>query len=87
MFMRKFRSLELENDCFNPFEVHDNSELLKESLNEIDRRNLRRGYKNTEDPINLVFESIEQTSLKTLAKDFIQEGFSDLIVFISKLCK
>lgn len=82
--MNKFRKFNLE-DSYNPFEFHDNSKILKESLDEIDNKSIRLKYKNTEDPINLVFESIQQTSLKTLTKDFIQESFSDFIIFVSKL--
>ncbi len=76
-----------DNDDYNPFVVKDNSKLLRTSLNEIDKRSIRFRYKNTEDPINLVFNSIEETSLSTLTKDFIQESFSDLVIFISRLCK
>ena len=78
---------DIENDYINPFEVRDNSELLRNTLNEIDHKNIRCSFKNTEDPINLAFQSIEQTSLKTLTKDFIKEGFSDIVSFISKICK
>ena len=83
--MRNFSNYDTEN--YNPFEIKDNSNLLRSCLNEIDKKSIRFRYKNTEDPINLVFNSIQETSLSTLTKDFIQESFSDLIIFISKLCK
>ena len=85
--MRKFSSLNIDSEYINPFEVRDNSELLRTTLNEIDQKNIRCTYKSTEDPINLAFQSIEQTSLKTLTKDFIKEGFLDIISFITKICK
>ena len=85
--MSKLTTLNLDDDIINPFEVHDNFELLRNSLDEIDKRNIRSRYKTTEDPINLAFESIDQTSLSTLTKDFIREGVIDFISFISRICK
>lgn len=71
----------------NPFEIQNDLKKLRANLDEIDSRSIRLKFKNAEDPINLAFESIENTSVKTLAKDFIKEGFTDMISFITKICK
>ena len=76
-----------ETYAYNPFETVDNSELLFANLNKIDEKNIRCKFKNTQDPINLAFDTIENTSLKNLTKDFITEGFSDMISFITSICK
>ncbi len=81
------RAQELFEDEFNPFEVKDNSALLKEALTKIDQRDIRTKFKATSDPINLAFETLENASLKSLAKDFITESFSDIADFIIKICK
>ena len=83
-FQRQANLLEEE---FNPFVVVDKSDILKSNLAEIDKRNIRSTFKATEDPINYVFESFENTSLKTLAKDFVKEGFSDIISFVSNIMR
>ena len=85
--MKKARKIVENEAVFNPFEKRDYSEALKKSLNDIDNRNIRLKFKNTEDPIKLVFDSIDQTSLSTLTKDFIQESFTDLVSFISRMCR
>ena len=72
-------------ETFNPFEVVDNSEKLRSNLNEIDNRNIRCRFKATEDPIQYVFDSFDNTSLKTLAKDFVRESFSDVVSFITNI--
>ena len=84
--MAKFqnRSL-LMQESFNPFEVVDNSEVLRANLNEIDNRNIRCKFKATEDPIRYVFDCFDNTSLKTLARDFVKESFSDMVSFISNI--
>lgn len=71
----------------NPFEIQNHSKELMSNLNEIDSRSIRAKFKNTADPINLAFQSIENSSVKTLAKDFVRESVSDFISFISKICK
>ncbi len=75
----------LMEETFNPFEVVDNSEKLRSNLNEIDNRNIRCRFKATEDPIQYVFDSFDNTSLKTLAKDFVRESFSDVVSFITNI--
>ena len=75
----------LMEETFNPFEVVDNSEKLRSNLNEIDNRNIRCRFKDTEDPIQYVFDSFDNTSLKTLAKDFVRESFSDVVSFITNI--
>ena len=75
----------LMEETFNPFNPVDNSELLKSNLNEIDSRNIRSRFKATQDPIQYVFESFDNTSLKTLAKDFVKESFSDIVSFVSNI--
>ncbi len=72
---------------FNPFEVKNNFGLLKETLTKIDERDIRTKFKSTSDPINLAFETLENQSLKSLAKDFITESISDFADFITRICK
>lgn len=81
------RAKELFQDEYNPFEVRDNSALLKETLSKIDERDIRTKFKATSDPINLAFETLENQSLKSLAKDFITESLSDIADFITRICK
>lgn len=84
--MARFQNrAKLMEETFNPFEPVDNSEVLKSNLNEIDARSIRSTFKATEDPIQYVFESFENTSLKTLARDFVKEGFCDIISFVSNM--
>ncbi|MBQ8475643.1 hypothetical protein IJ531_01120 [bacterium] len=71
----------------NPFLKQDNSEALMKSLASIDSRDIRCKFKNTEDPITLAFQTIEETSLKSLAKDFVKESFYDFISFVGDICK
>ena len=72
---------------YNPFNPVDNSELLKKNLNKIDSKSIRYKFKGTTDPISYAFESIDSIPLKTLARDFVTEGFSDIISFVSKVLK
>lgn len=81
------RAQELFLDEFNPFEVKDNSSLLKETLTKIDEKDIRTKFKATSDPINLAFETLENASLKSLAKDFVTESLSDIADFITRICK
>lgn len=74
-------------DTFNPFEIYVDHEALKSDLNDIDKRDIRTRFKNTQDPINLAFDSFNNVPLKTLAKDFVKESFTDLVSFVSKICK
>ena len=83
---RKVNLQNLEND-YNPFEAHQNTDALVENLNEIDKCSIRTKFKATQDPINLAFEAIENTSLKTLARDFVKESFYDLVSFVTDICK
>ncbi|MBQ8634717.1 hypothetical protein IJ425_01010 [bacterium] len=84
--MAKFqnRTLLME-ESFNPFETVDNSEILRTNLDEIDNRNIRCRFKSTEDPIKYVFDSFDNTSLKVLARDFVKEGFSDIVSFVTNI--
>ncbi len=84
--MARFQKrVKLTEETYNPFEVVDNSEILRSNLNEIDNRSIRCRFKATEDPIQYVFDSFDNTSLKTLAKDFVKEGFFDVISFITRI--
>lgn len=74
-------------DTINPFEMQIDKDALMKNLDCIDRHQLVVKFKRTQDPINLAFETIDNVSLKYLAKDFIRESFSDMISFISKICK
>ena len=87
MSRARIRSRIVENEQINPFAVNDNTEALMKSLASIDSRDLMCKFKNTQDPINLAFETIESTSLKTLAKDFVKESFYDFFEFIKDACK
>ena len=80
-------SNDLLEDSFNPFETSFSKEQLMDSLNQIDGRNIRTKFKNAQDPINLAFDAIENTSLKKLAKDFVKESFYDIVSFVSDICK
>ena len=84
--MARFQKrVNLLEETFNPFNPIDNSEALKSNLNEIDSRSIRSTFKSTQDPIQYVFDSFDNTSLKTLAKDFVKEGFNDIISFVSNI--
>lgn len=72
-------------ETFNPFNPKDNSESLRLNLNEIDSRNIRSRFKATDDPIKYVFDSFDNTSLKTLARDFVKESFSDIVSFVTDM--
>ncbi|MBR2069614.1 MAG: hypothetical protein IJ877_07645 [Candidatus Gastranaerophilales bacterium] len=87
MIKARPRAKQETEEFINPFEVRDNSEALMKSLASIDRRDIRSKFKNAQDPITLAFESIEETSLKTLAKDFVKESFYDFISFVGDFCK
>lgn len=81
------KKISLTEETFNPFNPVDNSELLKSNLNEIDARSIRSTFKATQDPIQYVFDSFDNTSLKTLAKDFVKESFTDIVSFITNIIK
>jgi len=73
----------VKEETFNPFETKTFNEGLMKNLNKIDEKSIRAKFKNAQDPINLAFETIENTSLKTLAKDFVKETFFDFVSFIT----
>lgn len=77
----------ISEETTNPFIVQDNSEELMKTLASIDKHDIRCKFKNTSDPITLAFDTIGQTSLKTLAKDFVTESFHDFISFVGDFCK
>ena len=81
------KTLTRKVEDFNPFEVKDNSALLKETLSKIDERDIRTKFKSTTDPINVAFETLESASLKTLAKDFVKDSLLDIADFISRIYK
>ena len=81
------RQSNLMEETFNPFNVVDKSDILKSNLEEIDNRNIRSRFRATEDPIKYVFDSFDNTSLKTLASDFVKESFSDVISFITSIVR
>jgi len=81
------RKINQNEEAFNPFETKINTTALMQSLNSIDSSDFRGKFKTTKDPIAYAFQSIESAPLETLAKDFITEGLSDIIHFISKICK
>ncbi len=81
------RLQELETQEFNPFEIKDCKESLRENLDTIDNRDIRMKFKNTQDPINLAFKTIENTSLKILARDFVKETFFDFVSSVRDICK
>ena len=74
-------------ETINPFETKNNSEALMKNLASIDDRSIRCRFKNTQDPITLAFDTINETPLKTLAKDFVKESFYDFISFVGDFCK
>ncbi len=85
--MSKMQKIDLLDETFNPFNSPISQEELMENLEDLDKGNIRAKFKNTQDPINLAFEAIEKTSLKTLAKDFVKESFYDFVSFITDVCK
>ncbi len=76
-----------ETVSFNPFTATFDKEALMVNLNQIDSRDLRTRFKNTQDPITLAFKTFDNVPIKTLAKDFIKESFFDLVSFVTDLCK
>ena len=85
--MRQRANLKNSDVTINPFDVQRNLAELKSNLDEIDSKSIRFKFKNSIDPINLAFNSIESTSVQCLAKDFVRETISDFISFVSKICK
>ena len=85
--MKQKANLNYSETTVNPFEVQRNLAELKSNLDAIDSRSIRFKFKNSVDPINLAFDSIESTSVQSLAKDFVRETISDFISFVSKICK
>ena len=81
------KTAKLQETMANPFEMNCDSKELMKNLATIDKRSIRTSFKSTKDPINLAFETIENTSLKTLAIDFFREGFCDLISYVGDFCK
>jgi len=71
----------------NPFSTDVSKAALMDSLNKIDNASIMGRFKATDDPINLAFEAIDNVPLKSLAKDFVKESFSDIISFITDICK
>lgn len=74
-------------ETFNPFEIRNNSTALMESLDRIDKKSISTRFKNADDPITLAFESLENISLKVLARDFVKESFCDIVSFVTDICK
>lgn len=62
-----------------------NTSGLKETLDNIDRKNIIPSFRRTSDPINLAFSHIENKPLKVLARDFVKDTIDDAIMFISRV--
>jgi two-component SAPR family response regulator len=67
----------LFEEAINPFEVVDNSEILKSNLEEIDNRDIRCKFKATEDPIQYVFDSFEVNTFRYLVKPISREDLEN----------
>ena len=76
-----------EETTINPFSMQTDTEALMKNLSSIDSKDLRCKFKNTQDPIMLAFDTINETSLKTLAKDFVKETFYDFIACVKDIVK
>jgi len=83
----KYANNPIQDEFINPFDMKLDCKTIRENLDDIDNRQLVVRFKRTKDPINLAFETIDNISLKYLAKDFVKESFTDIVSFISKLCK
>ena len=77
----------ISEETVNPFVVKDNTEELMKKLASIDKKDIRCKFKNTSDPITLAFDTINETPLKTLARDFVKESFYDFVSFVGDICK
>ena len=85
--MKRKANRTFQEETINPFEIQNNPAELKSSFDLIDSKDIRLKFKDSTDPINLAFESIESSSVRTLAKDFVRESLSDFVSFVSKICK
>ena len=84
--LKQYRNV-FEEEVFNPFEVKDNTDSLRRTLERIDNRDIRGKFKCAQDPINIAFRRIEDISLKTLAVDFVKESFIDFVSYVKDVCK
>ena len=71
----------------NPFEVHNNTSLLIQKLDEIDSNDLRCKFKSAQDPINIAFQSIEDAPLDKLAKDFVKDTIFDFVSMVKEFIR
>ncbi len=81
------RKVEQKEKIYNPFDNSVDTLKLMSELETIDKKDIRTKFKATSDPIHLAFQTIENTPLKTLAKDFVKESFMDFAEFITSICK
>lgn len=69
-------------DTISHFEDIDN---LVETLDDIDKRNIRTIFKQAKDPVYLAYEHIDRQPLNKLAKDFVKETAMDFVEFVAKI--
>ena len=58
---------------------------LKENLDNLDRTNIRTGFKQASDPVYLAFDYIDSKPLAKVMKEFASDTVGDFIQFVSKV--
>lgn len=59
----------------------------KESLVYLTKADKRMRFNNSQDPIYFVFDHIENRPVSVLAKEFVQDTFTDIANFVSKVVR
>ena len=65
-------------------------EITSENLEDytfIGKKDRRMRFNNSRDPIYYVFDVIENRPIKTLAKEFVKDSFSEAVNFVSKVVR
>ena len=58
---------------------------LKENLDNLDRMNIRTGFKQASDPVFLAFDYIDSKPLAKVMKEFATDTIDDFVEFVSKV--
>ena len=57
----------------------------RDSFEYLNKNDRRMRFNNSQDPIYFIFDHIENKSVSTLAKEFVQDTIYDICNFVSKV--
>ena len=62
-------------------------EAHKDEFKYLNKKDRRMRFNNAQDPIYYVFDVVENRSISTLAKEFVEDSLFEITNFVSKIIK